>query len=172
MRITARHCDLYRILFVLFFFFNPMGDGVAEIHQWTDQKGRLHFSDTPPADLPSTIKHIPAVTPKPLQEAKTQAGAADDVSIQRLNETAKTMKKLRQQREKSAQKRLQDKRRKRLKEEKRLANIAKKKQACKTARRQQDEAFRQRTQQKNLAGMRKALANYKKKSALRREKCK
>ncbi len=161
-----------RNIFPLILFFSLVANSLAEVHQWTDEKGRVHFSDTPPENLASTIKELPLTATERSQTSDVQAEESNEHSVQSLNQTAKKMKKLREQRAKAIKKSQQEKRRKHLKQQKRIANIAKKKKACNAARKQQDAAFRHRTQQKNLTGMRKALANYNKKSAIRKEKCK
>lgn len=141
----------------------------ADIHRWTDEHGRIHFSDSASSEYSSSVissssKRITAIPVKPQSNEKER--------LKSLNKTAAKMKKQRLKREKSAQKKAAEKRKKRLKHEKRLAKIEKKKQACAKARKREDIAFRQRIKSQRLSGMRKSLENYDKKRAIRQKKCK
>jgi hypothetical protein len=65
------------IVFALGLVSGPTGS--AEIYKWTDEKGNVHFGDTPPADSqPETMEAEPMPSDQAVQEAKDR--------VQRLQE--------------------------------------------------------------------------------------
>ena len=150
---------------IIFYSINAQG----EIYQWVDSQGRTQFSDSP-------IEKYDAAgyAQQPRREQPvTNSGYETDIgSSKNLDEIAKELKQDRLKRKKLRDKELKARAKKNKQRKKQLVAAKKKKRACKIARDKEDLAFRQRSQRQGLVKMRKALANYEKKSEIRREKCK
>lgn len=131
----------------------------AEIYRWVDDQGRVQFSDSP----------------NPNYQAQSLTGTAvrenSPVDIKLLQGKAHKLKQERISREKETLKRVNAKRQKRLRYEKKIAKAKKQKEACKNARIKEDLAFRQRSKSRSLIAMRKALERYEKKRMIRINRC-
>lgn len=157
------------IYFCLYSMLTFSISSAADVYQWVDSKGRTHFSDTPP-DNSLTTKMMSS------EDLQNSINSSDqgkkDQSIESLNQISKRMKRERLSREQETRRASKEKQRKYLKNERRLAKKEKKKRDCAAARRKQNLAFRQRTTRKSLSGMRRSLANYEQKKAIRDRVCK
>lgn len=134
----------------------------GEVYQRTDADGRVYFSDSPLAGYRSYGYQIP-------RNNKNSSIKVDHTALEKI---AKDLKKDRLQRERARKKALASGLKKRRKQKKLMAVAEKRKQFCRTARKNEDLAFRKRAQGKNLNQLRSALANYEKKRDLRKARCK
>jgi hypothetical protein len=140
----------------------------GEIYQWVDSQGRTQFSDSPNEKY-DAAGYARQQTRE--QHATTSGYDTDISSSKNLDEIAKELKQDRLKRKKLRDKESKARAKKNKQRKKQLAAAKKKKMACKIARDKEDLAFRQRSQRQGLVKMRKALANYEKKSDIRRKKC-
>lgn len=133
----------------------------GEVYKRTDVNGRIYFSDSPLASYQSSGYQSPS----------HRNSSSAKVDHKALEKVAKGLKKERLQREKARKKALANGLKKRKKQQKLLAAAEKRKQSCRSARKNEDLAFRKRSQGKNLNQLRSALANYEKKRDLRKARC-
>lgn len=151
----------------------------AEIYQYIDEHGLVHFSDQPPAGITSGLNHglNNGVTNGLLSNDSRLNKTDNQKSTESINDPAalekiaKELRSNRVQREKQRAKAAKTHAKRRQKQKKAAKAKQQKKKACQLARKKEEAAFRNRTNKKNLKQMESALASYEKKRDLRKQKC-
>jgi len=127
---------------------------VAEVYQWQDEAGKVHFSDTPPAGN--------VAAPFEIEEVQGFSFPDQDDSVSSLERTAKQLKKDRISRQKSAEEERKRKQKIHQAWQKKQQDKKKHLLACAKAQQKADAAFRQRMQRTSLKSANKAMDKYEK----------